>query len=73
MEVVCECCAAHPRHRCLRESLRTCHGRVMLRHEIPTLNIESAVARSLDGGAGVLSRTSAVEFSPEIFGPCTPY
>jgi hypothetical protein len=72
-EVVCKRCAAHPRHRCLSESLRPCHGRVKLGLEIPTLNIESAVTRSLDGGAGILSRTSAVELCPEIFGPCTPH
>jgi hypothetical protein len=71
--VVCEHCAAHSQHRCLSKSLRPSHGLIELGRKIPTLNVESAVARSLDGDAGVLSRTSAVELCLQILGPCTPY
>jgi hypothetical protein len=72
-KVVCECCAAHPGHRCLSECLWPSHGRIELGRKIPTLNIESSVACSLNGDAGVLSHTSAVKLCSEILGPCTPY
>jgi hypothetical protein len=73
VKVVYECYAAYPGHRCLSESLRPSHGCIELGRKIPTLNVESAVARSLDGDVGILFRMSAVELYPEILDPCTPY
>ena len=72
-EVVCECCAAHTRHGRLGESLWPAFGLFELGHKIPSLNVEASGARALNGGSGVLSRTSAVELSPEVFGSCSPY
>jgi hypothetical protein len=71
--VVCERCVAHAQHWHLSESLWPSHGRIELGRKIPTLNVGLAVARSLDGDTGVLSRTSVVELCPEILGPCTPF
>jgi hypothetical protein len=54
-------------------SLRLRYYRVKLGIKVPTLDVESALTRPLDGDAGVLSCTPAVEFRPQIFGPSTPH
>jgi hypothetical protein len=60
MKVVWEHCTAHPGHWSLGESLRLWHSRVKLGLEVPTLDVEPAHVRPLDGDVGILSCTSAI-------------
>ena len=41
--------------------------------KVATLDVESSVARAIDGDASVLARTSAAEFCPQVLGTCSPY
>jgi hypothetical protein len=72
-EVVYERCLAHPSHRGLDMSLQLWYSRIELRLEVPTLEVEPALTRPLHSDAGVLSRMSAVELGPQVFGPCIPH
>jgi hypothetical protein len=51
--------------------LRCYRSKVLI--EIATLDVLSALPRPLKRDPGVLSRTPAVEFCPEVVGLCTPY
>ena len=41
--------------------------------EVATLDVLAVLARPFQRDPGVLSRTPAVEFCPEVVGLCTPY
>ena len=41
--------------------------------EVATLDLLAALACPFQGDPGVLSRTPAVEFCPEVVGLCTPH
>jgi hypothetical protein len=48
--------------------LRLWYSRVELGLKVPILDVEPVLTRPLHGDAGVLSRTPAVEFCPQVFG-----
>jgi hypothetical protein len=61
--MVCERCAAHPGYRGLSESPWLRYSCIKFSPEVTTLDVEPACACPLDGDAGILSCTSAVELA----------
>jgi hypothetical protein len=54
-------------HQCLR-----CNRNKIL-IEIATIDVLAALVRPFQRDPGILSRTPAVEFCPEVVGLCAPY
>jgi hypothetical protein len=54
-------------HWCLRCN----HNEVLIK--VATINVLAALARPSQRDPGILSRTPAVEFRPEVVGLCAPY
>jgi hypothetical protein len=51
--------------------LRCYRNKVLI--EVATLDVLAAFTRPLQRDPGVLSRTPAVKFCPEVVGPCTTH
>jgi hypothetical protein len=51
--------------------LRCNHTEVLI--EVATINVLAALARPFQRDSGILSRTPAIEFFPEVVGLCTSY
>ena len=76
-EVIREHSTAYPSHRGAR-LYPGIHRRLGCHHvqtsvEVATLDVETALARPLDGDAGILSCAPAVELRPQVFCSCTPH
>jgi hypothetical protein len=75
--MICESGAAHADQRDTRLGLGAHWGLRCYRSEVlikvATLDVLAALACPLQRDPGVLSRTPAVEFGPEVVGLCVPY
>jgi len=76
-EEICQCGAAHPGHRGTRLSPGVPRGFgcrcIQVGIEVVALDVETVLTRPQHGDTGILARAPAVEFCPQIFGPCNPH